>query len=98
MKTDTNLSRRRLLAGVPAVAAAGVPSVATALGGLATGDDPIFAAIGAYNGALAKRAALSRFVRTRLDVVPPGHITALLPINALPGSEIASCAGVEMLR
>jgi hypothetical protein len=35
----TNLSRRRLLAGVPAVAAVGVPSVATALGGLATGDD-----------------------------------------------------------
>jgi hypothetical protein len=45
MKTDTTLSRRRLLAGVPAVAAIGVPSVATAPGGLATGDDPIFAAI-----------------------------------------------------
>jgi hypothetical protein len=39
MKTDTTLSRRRLLAGVPAVAAVGVPSVATALGGLAAGDD-----------------------------------------------------------
>jgi hypothetical protein len=34
-----------LLAGVPAVAAVGVPSVATALSGLATGTDPIFAAI-----------------------------------------------------
>jgi hypothetical protein len=48
MKTDTNLSRRRLLAGVPAVAAAGVPSVATALGGLAGGNDPVFAAIKAH--------------------------------------------------
>jgi hypothetical protein len=45
MKTDTNLSRRRLLAGVPAVAAVGVPSVASALGGLAEGSDPIFALI-----------------------------------------------------
>jgi hypothetical protein len=45
MKTDSTLSRRRLLAAVPAVAAAGVPSVAIALGGLAAGDDPIFAAI-----------------------------------------------------
>ena len=47
MKTDSRLSRRRLLASVPAVAAAGVPAAATALGGLATGaaDDPIFAAI-----------------------------------------------------
>ena len=35
-----------------------------------------------------KRAALSRFVRTHLDIVPRGHIRALLPINALPGSEI----------
>ncbi len=57
MKADTNLSRRRLLAGVPAVAAAGVPSVATALGGFAKGDDPILAAIGAYNEALATRLA-----------------------------------------
>ncbi len=54
MKTDTNLSRRRLLAGVPAVAAVGVPSVATALGGLRTGgDDPIFAAIEAHKRAYA---------------------------------------------
>jgi hypothetical protein len=35
-KIRTTLSRRRLLAGVPAVAAAGVPSVAAALPGLAT--------------------------------------------------------------
>ena len=35
-----------------------------------------------------KRAALSRFVRTRLDIVPRGRISALVPINALPGSEI----------
>jgi hypothetical protein len=34
--TNTTLSRRRLLAGAPAVAAAGVPSVATALCGLPT--------------------------------------------------------------
>ncbi len=39
MKTETTLSRRRLLASVPAVAAAGLPSIATALGGLPTGDD-----------------------------------------------------------
>jgi hypothetical protein len=45
MKTDSTLSRRRLLAGVPAVAAVGVPSVATALSGLAAEPDPIFAAI-----------------------------------------------------
>src|SRR5882762_1479745 len=38
-----------------------------------------------------KRAALSRFVRTRLDIVPRGRISALVPINALLGSEIA-CA------
>jgi hypothetical protein len=39
--------RRRLLASVPAVAAAGVPAAATALGGLSTGAtaDPIYAAI-----------------------------------------------------
>src|SRR5712672_4110441 len=34
-----------------------------------------------------KRAALSRFVRTRLDSVPRGRISALVPINALPGSK-----------
>jgi hypothetical protein len=47
MKTDTTMSRRRLLASVPAVAAAGVPAAATALGGLSTGAtaDPIYAAI-----------------------------------------------------
>jgi hypothetical protein len=39
MKIETTLSRRRLLAGVPAVAAAGIPSVATALGGLPIGSD-----------------------------------------------------------
>jgi hypothetical protein len=43
-----------------------------------------------------KRAALSRFVRTRLDIVPRGRISALVPINAVPGSEI-SCAGVMVL-
>jgi len=36
MKTDTPLSRRRLLARIPAVAAAAVPAAATALPGLAT--------------------------------------------------------------
>jgi hypothetical protein len=46
MKTDQTLSRRRLLARIPAVAAAAVPAAATALGGLpATGDDPVFAVI-----------------------------------------------------
>jgi hypothetical protein len=37
MKIDSTLSRRRLLASVPAVAAAGVPVAATAFGGLAMG-------------------------------------------------------------
>jgi hypothetical protein len=36
MKTDTKLSRRRLLARIPAVAAAAVPAAAVALPGLAT--------------------------------------------------------------
>jgi hypothetical protein len=45
MKIETTLSRRRLLASVPAVAAAVVPTLATALGGLAAGSDPVFAAI-----------------------------------------------------
>jgi hypothetical protein len=52
-ENTTTLSSRRLLAGVPAVAAVGVPSVATALGGLAVdGDDPIFAAIEAHKRAI----------------------------------------------
>jgi hypothetical protein len=45
MKTDTNLSRRRLLARIPAVVATMAPAAASALSGLPTGDDPIFAAI-----------------------------------------------------
>jgi len=53
MKIETTLSRRRLLASVPAVAAAGVPSVATALGGLAADPDPIFAAIERHREAFA---------------------------------------------
>jgi hypothetical protein len=62
MKTDINLTRRRLLARIPAVAAVGVPSVATALGGLPTGDDPIFAVIAEYRAAVAARmAALDRW-------------------------------------
>src|SRR5712671_3225007 len=40
-----------------------------------------------------KRAALSRFVRTRLDIAPRGRISALVPINALPGPEIAPHLG-----
>jgi hypothetical protein len=57
MKNDSTLSRRHLLAGVPAVAAVGVPSVATPLGGLAEGSDPIFEAIADYEEALAARLA-----------------------------------------
>ena len=51
MRNDSRLSRRRLLASVPAVAATMGPAAASfdkclgALGGLATGSDPIFAAI-----------------------------------------------------
>jgi hypothetical protein len=46
MTTDTNLSRRKLLASMPAAAAAMAPAAATALCRLpADSDDPIFAAI-----------------------------------------------------
>jgi hypothetical protein len=67
MKTDTNLSRRRLLASVPAVAAAGVPSVATALGGLAAGAtiDPIFGLIAAQRETMR---ALSAAFRKQSDM------------------------------
>jgi hypothetical protein len=58
MKIENTISRRKLLASAPAVAAAGVPSIATALGGLATGDDPIFAAIEAHKQAVADWQAL----------------------------------------
>jgi hypothetical protein len=76
MKTHSTLSRRRLLAGVPAVAAVGVPSVATALGGLATGDDPIFAAIEAHRATIrAFKAAFES--RDHLeDTDPEGSIDA----------------------
>ena len=51
MKTDTTLSRRRLLAGVPAVAAAAaVPSIATALGRLPT-DDPVIEVVARHRRA-----------------------------------------------
>jgi hypothetical protein len=60
MKTDTTLSRRRLLVGVPAVAAAGVPSVATALGGLVIGDDAkLLALVDEYFAADAEYDRLS---------------------------------------
>jgi hypothetical protein len=39
MKIETTISRRELLASAPAVAVAGAPSVATALGAFVTGDD-----------------------------------------------------------
>jgi hypothetical protein len=45
-----------------------------------------------------KRAALSRFVRTRLDIVPWGRISALVPINALLGSEIGPPLGHRAAR
>jgi hypothetical protein len=62
MKTDTTLSRRRLLAGVPAVAAVGVPSVATALGGLSAGAtiDPIFGLIAAQRETMRALTAAFR--------------------------------------
>jgi hypothetical protein len=46
MKTDTNLSRRKLLATMPAVAAAMAPVAATALSGLPTGGDAELLALG----------------------------------------------------
>ncbi len=46
MKIETMISRRKLLASAPAAAAIGVPSVATALGGLAAGDDDELLALG----------------------------------------------------
>jgi hypothetical protein len=80
MKTDTTLSRRRLLADVPAVAAVGVPSVATALGGLATGDDPVFAAIEAHRATI--RAFTAAF--------PPGYWNTPEYIAAEPEIENAN--------
>jgi hypothetical protein len=50
MKTDSNLSRRKLLASMPAAAAAMAPAAAIALGGLPT-DDPVYAAIEAHREA-----------------------------------------------
>lgn len=57
MKTDTTLSRRRLLASVPAVAAIAAPATAAALSGLPASaatspNDPIFAAIAAHQVAV----------------------------------------------
>jgi hypothetical protein len=57
MKTDATLSRRRLLASVPAMAAAAMPGAATALGGLHTSYDPIFAVIAEYRAAVTARIA-----------------------------------------
>lgn len=53
MTTDTNLSRRRLLASMPAAAAALAPAAASALYRLpaTTGVDPIYAAIEAHRKA-----------------------------------------------
>jgi hypothetical protein len=53
MSTDT-LSRRRLLASVPAVAAAMAPVAASALSALPADDDPVFATIEAHRA--SKRA------------------------------------------
>jgi hypothetical protein len=71
MKTDPTLSRRRLLAGVPAVAAAGVPSVATALGGLAAGPDPVFAAIEAHRAMILAMKAAYKVHAHLEDTLPP---------------------------
>jgi len=59
MNTDTTLTRRRLLASVPAVAAIAAPATATALGGLpaVVGDDPIFAVIESHHDAMKSSTA-----------------------------------------
>jgi hypothetical protein len=75
METDTALSRRRLLASATAVAAAGVPSVVTALAGLPlSADDLVYAAIereksarAAYEAAKDIRPGLEFWEGEKLD-------------------------------
>ncbi len=58
----TNLSRRRLLASVPAAAAAMAPAAATALYRLPVeGDDPIFAVIDRHRQAFEEWQAAGEF-------------------------------------
>jgi hypothetical protein len=63
MKTDTTLSRRRLLASIPAAAATMTPAAAAALVGPPvgstepSGEDPIYAAIANWTQASAKHDA-----------------------------------------
>jgi hypothetical protein len=75
MKIETTLSRRRLLASVPAVAAAGVPAAAAALGGLATGTtaDPIFAAIAEHKAAVEARVTAMRTLFPDGQDIDPDH-------------------------
>jgi hypothetical protein len=56
MRSDSTLSRRGLLVGAPALAAALAPAAAAAVSGLSPDrtDDPIFAAINAHREAFAK--------------------------------------------
>jgi hypothetical protein len=66
MTTSTNLSRRKLLATVPAAAAAIAPAAATALCRLsAEGEDPVFAAIERHRKAFEEWQAAGK-VHTQL--------------------------------
>jgi hypothetical protein len=65
------MSRRHLLASVPAMAAVSVPAVATAFGGLpAGGDDPVFAAIEAHKQAMEAASAAYRTHAHLEDTLP----------------------------
>jgi hypothetical protein len=72
MNSNT-LSRRRLLASVPAVAAGAVPAAATALGGLATNADPVFAAIETHREAVRELAASYEAQSDVEEAIPDGH-------------------------
>ena len=62
MKTDSTLSRRRLLASIPTIAAIAAPAAANALSDIPTGSDPVFAVIAEYRAAvIARMAALDRW-------------------------------------
>jgi hypothetical protein len=86
MSTDT-LSRRRLLASVPAVAAAMAPVAASALGGLPTRDDPVFAAIEAHQ--VAANAFGDAVTDEELDATCDGESDALFELLTTKPTTVA---------
>jgi hypothetical protein len=69
MKTDSRLSRRRLLASMPAVAVTGIPATATALSSLPESDAEIVRLVDKWFAAYKEAQRL----REAFDVYPPRH-------------------------